>query len=222
MSVKVKAVAQMAMTTYFKGFRPANAPFRLEHFVWLVLAADAKLKQDEYDKQVNLNRQMRMYLNDIALSVDNYDTLELPLKDNQVKLPMSIMFFSGDKGAIGINSVEPVGGCSSSFIRINSDERWAVCKDKNAVFWYPEGEFIKFVNIGEVCTPEKIKVSYIPQLSDKGSIQDSRKWAIVNLVVQFLKAAENGTIIDMSNDGNANTASQTEINKYLLMAAQGK
>lgn len=220
MGESIDKVASMALTAYYKGLRPSNGALKLPHFIWLCVAADSKLKQDEYDRGRNINLRMRLYNNDVSMSADNYETVEVAFKDNKVKLPAPIMSFSGDKGTIGVNTVEPVGGKCTSFIRINPDEKWQVCKIKDVVFFYPTKCGIEFINLKEICNPDKIKVSYIPQLTAKSTVQESRKFAILNMVTMFLKAAQEGTIIDMSNDGNANVAQQTEINKYILKALQ--
>jgi hypothetical protein len=215
----IRKISGVAMTLYYKGFRPDDGPLRIEHFVFLCLAADLKLKQDEYDRERNIQIRAKTAI-DISMSAENYDTVEVPIKNNKIKLPNPIMSFSGDKGTVGVNNLSPVGQCPASFMRINSDEQWTVCNTKDVVFWFINGQCIEFINLGTLCNPETIRVTYIPQLSEKSTVQGSRKWSILNMVTQFIKAAENGTIIDMSNDGNSNVASQTEINKYILKALQ--
>lgn len=220
MAEKIDMVAQVAMTSYYKGLRPSDGTLRLEHFIWLSIAADSKLKQDEYDRQIALRRQMRMYNADILMSADNYDTVEVKVVNNKVKLPSCIMSFSGDNGTIGVNTVEPSGKSCQPFIRVNPDEKWQVCDIKDVVFWYPVKDGIEFINLKSICNPDKIKVTYIPQLTEKSVVQESRKWLILNMVVSFIKGAIDGSIIDMSNDGNNNATNQTEINKYILKALQ--
>jgi hypothetical protein len=218
--VTVKKLANMVMTMYYKGFRPTNGPFRLEHFIFLCVAADAKLKQDEYNNERLLKIRMRMIHSEINMSPDNYDTITIPVKKESAKLPNRIMAFSGDRHSLGVNFVKPEGKCKGQFIRINPDEKWTVESVKDVVFWYPEGQCIKFINMNHVCTPDNVTVNYIPEITEKSAVQKSREQPIMTMVMNFIKAFDANSIVDMSNDGNPNVATQTEINRYLLKAVQ--
>ena len=224
MPESIRKIGNMAMTLYYKGFRPSNGPLKLEHFIDLCLAADAKLKQDEYEKERLLQIRRTKNANpDIQLSADNYETVEVSIKKDQVRLPNPVMMFTGDKGTIGINRIAPVGRCGGSFMRINPDQVWQVCEIKNVVFWYPEGQCIKFLNIDNVCSGvEKLSVTYVPELGVKGSVQETRRMAILNMVTMFIKAALDNVLIDTTNDQNANADRQTEINKAILRALQNR
>jgi hypothetical protein len=219
MAESIKKVAQMAMDAFYQDFRPADGFMRLKHFEWLCIAADSKLKQDEYSNLINLRLRMRQFDTDITMSSDNYITVELPVVKEKVKLPYPVMTFSGDISMLGVRDVLPVNKCKP-FIRLSPDEKWMACDIKDVVLWVAVCDTIELVN-WEVCKADKVSVSFIPQLTDKSQVQESRKWAILNAVTTFIKAAKDGTIIDMTNDGNANVAQQTEINKYILKALKG-
>ena len=218
--VSVQKLANMAMTMYYKGFRPSNGPYRLEHFLFLCLAADAKLKQDEYSAERNLRIRMRQPHADISMAPDNYETVKVVVKNEAAKLPNRIMGFSGDKGNLGVNSVTPEGNCKAPFIRINRDEIWTTNGINDVVFWYSDEQCIKFINLDKICKPEKVVVNYMPQLSNKSIVQKSREYPILAMVGQFIQAFENGTLVDMSNDGNPNKTLMIELNKYLQRNVQ--
>ena len=129
------------------------------------------------------------------------------------------MTFAGADMGVSISQVVPEGNCGT-IMPITEDEKWQVCKMKDIVFWYPTACGIGFLNLAENCNPKKVTVSYLAQINEKSTVTGSRKWDILNLVTIFIKSAKDGVIIDMSNDGNSNTASQAEINKYLLKALQ--
>lgn len=221
MAKPVRQVAQLCMDAFYQEFRPSDGFLRLEHFIWLCTSADSKIKQDEYNAQVALNIRMRILHSSINMSAENYEVVTVKLKGNSIELPNPIMSFSGDSSSIGVSLVEPVDGGCAPFMRIGVEEKWTVCNIKDTVFWYPLKDKIEFINIGEVCSPEEIRVTYIPVLSKEGNIQDARVWPIINLVNAYIKSAKDGVIVDFSNDGNSNVATQTEINKYLLKALQG-
>lgn len=221
MAESIRKVAQMAMDAFYQEFRPDNAFLRLEHFLYLCIAADSKLKQDEYAAQVNIRLRTRQMGAAISMSADNYITVEAELKKERVKLPFPIMTFAGDNDNLGVASVTPVGKCKN-IMRLNIDEEWMACDTPSVPFWIPDCDGVRFLNLKNNCSVEKVKVRYIPQLNNKGNIQEARKWAVLNLVTVFIKSAKDGAIIDTSNDGNSNVAQQTEINKYILKALQNR
>lgn len=223
MPKSVKQVAQLAMDLYYQDFKPSDAFLRIEHFVWLTITADSKLKQDEFKEQQLMNLRKKILHAEIEMSSENYDVVEVPIKNNSITLPQPIMSFSGDANSIGVSAVSPVGGdCAQPFIRINPDETWAACGFKDTVFWFPIKCKIEFLHLEFNCKPEKARVVYIPVLDMNGSMQDTRVFQVLTMVVNFVKGAKEGVIVDTSNDGNPNVASQAEINTYILKALQNK
>jgi len=59
MADSVRIVAQVAEHFFYQDYKPASAFLRLRHFIFLVIAADSKLKKDEYDGLVALNLRKR-------------------------------------------------------------------------------------------------------------------------------------------------------------------
>lgn len=219
MAESVRTVGQIAMDMFYQEFKPAGAFLRLKHFVWLCIAADGKLKQDEYNNQVMLNLRARKPNAQVILSADNYDTVVVKISKSKAILPTPIMTFPGAGSTYGVSQVIPEGNCRS-FMPLSEMERWQACNIKDVVFWFPIPCGIEFLNLAGNCDPKQVTVSYIPQVSENSTVQETRKWSILNMVTVFVKSAKDGVIIDMSNDGNPNVASQTEINKYLLKALQ--
>lgn len=219
MANKVSRIAQICMDAFYQEFKPADAFLRLEHFVHLCLAADNKLKQDEFKEQRLLNIRMRNFNAPIILNNSLFEEAEFSIVNDRVKLPHPIMSFSGDDSMIGIASVEPVGQCKP-FMRINANEKSSACNIDDVVLWYPLKNEIVFLNLQKVCNPSKVRISYVGMLDKDSLINEAREWGIITMVTQFIKAAKDGVIVDMSNDQNPNVATQTEINKYLLKAVQ--
>lgn len=217
MAETMKVVGQLAMDFFYQDYKPASAFLRLEHFAWLCVAADGKLKQDEYNNQVMVNLRRRTPHAPVILGTDSYHSVEVPIKDSKAVLPTPIMQFPGANSNFGISQVTLDGNCGN-VMPLTENEKWQVTKIKDVVFWFPVDCGIAFINLYENCNPTKVKVSYIQQLNEKSIVAESRKWAILNMVSIFVKSAKEGVVIDMSNDQNQNGILQTEINKYLLKA----
>ena len=216
----IRTISFVAMDLFYQDYKPAESYLQIKHFVFLCIAADAKLKQDDYDKQVNLNLRKRKPNAAVSLSYENYVTVTVPVKNNSVVLPTDIMMFSGADQSVSVSQVEPEGGCGD-IIPLLHEEKWQAKDIKGVVFWLMNCNGLEFLNLKENCDPKKMKVTYIPQLVEKSKVQPSRKMAILNMVNLYIKSAKEGVIINMSNDGNPNTTPQTEINKYLLKELKG-
>lgn len=219
MADTLAVTSQICMDLFYQEFRPANAFLRLKHFKMMVIAADAKLKKMEYDNLVNLNIRLRRINATVVLNSDNYISVDVEIKNEKAVLPSPIMSFNGAGQMLSVSQVVLEGDCTN-IMPITQDERHQVSGIKNVVFWLPSCDGIEFLHLKGNCNAKKAKVTYVPILSDKSVIQEARKWDIMAMVTGFVKSAKDGVIIDMSNDGNPNVASQTEINKYLLKALQ--
>jgi hypothetical protein len=85
------------------------------------------------------------------------------------------------------------------------------------VYWYPSCDAIVFIN-RQLCNFKKVDVTYIATLTEYSTVQESRGFAILQMVVGLLRPLKEGTVIDKSNDANPNVSPNTEINKYLVEA----
>lgn len=215
----LRIVAQVAMDAFYQSFKPNDAFLRLEHFLFLCKAADGKLKQDEYDKQVRLNLQKGARNAPVFLSSGNYVTETPEIKEGKAILTHNILTFSGASQTVSVSRVKLNGGCDN-IMPITQEEAWQACDIKHVVFWMPICNGIEFLNLEGNCKPEKATITYVPELTDDSTIPENRKFMILNMVNAYIKSAQQGTIIDMNNDGNTNVATQTEINKYVLKALQ--
>lgn len=210
-------LAQMALDAFYQDFRPGDSFLRLVHFIYLCKAADGKLKQDEYDKQIAINLRQGIKNGVVNLSSGNYVVETPEIKEGKATLKQRILTFAGASPTISVQV--KINGCGD-VMPISPEETWQVCKIKNVVFWTPNCNGIEFFNLEDNCRPDKATVRYIPELNDDSVIPENRKFAILNMVNAYLKSAQQGSIIDMNNDGNTNVATQTEINKYVLKALQ--
>lgn len=217
MAESIEKIGAFCMNTFYQSYRPADGFLRQEHFEWLCIAADAKLKQDEYNNQVNLNLKKRVANAPVVMSVDNYVTEDIDIIDEKAKLPNPIMMLAGASPTIMVSRIVPEGNCSG-FIPISPAERWEVDHIKDVVFWMPMCEGVEFIHLKENCNPQKAKITYIPILSKNSTVPESRKWGIITLVNAYIKSAKEGVLVDMTNDANPNSSLQTEINKAVYKA----
>ncbi len=219
MAETISILAQLCADAFYQDFRPSDGFWRQEHFEALCIAADAKLKQNEYDNQVALNLRRRTPTAEISLGSDNFTTVKVPVVEGiKAVLPEPIMMFSGAPPTLSVASVVPDGNCKS-IIPILPEEISSVCDITDVVFWYPVSCGIEFVNLSNRCNAKNVTVRYIPELSSDGLVQQSRRWNIMNMVTGFLKQAKDGVVVDMSNDSNPNASFLSEINKYLIQQA---
>lgn len=219
MADSLAVTAQLCMDAFYQDFRPAEAFLQLKHFKMLVIAADAKLKKMEYEALVTLNIRQRRINAQVVLNADNYITVSVDIKDEKAMLPSPIMSFNGAGQNLSIGNLELEGDCIN-VMPTTQDEKHQAKKFTDIIFWLPICEGIEFLHLKKNCNAKKAKVTYIPVLNDKSSIQEARKWDIITMVTGFIKSTKDGVIVDMSNDGNPNVSSQTEINKFLLKALQ--
>lgn len=215
----LKIIAQLAMDFFYQNYRPADGFLRLEHFLYLCKAADGALKQQEYDNQVKLNLRKGAKEGPINLSSGNYITESPDITNGIATLNQKILTFAGASPVISVSRVKLEGGCSN-VMPISPEEIWQACDIKDVVFWTPKCDGIEFLNLKGNCDPKKATITYLPELNDNSVIPENRKFAILNMINAYIKSAQQGSIIDMSMDGNTNVATQTEINKYLLKALQ--
>jgi len=214
MSKSISEVAQLAMDMFYQSYRPADAFLRLKHFVYLCIAADGKVKKDEYDNQVIVNLRKRLVNAQVKLSDDNFITEDVPVVKSTAKLSNSIFSYPDVGYDLSISSLVPENNCMT-LMPTSLNEKWQTCNIKDVVFYYPDGDKVHFIN-KELCKFDKIKISYIPQLNENSYISQSREFLILNLVNAYIKSAKEGVLIDISNDGNPNTSARTELNSYLF------
>lgn len=217
MAESIEKIGAFCMNAFYQSYRPADGFLRQEHFEWLCIAADAKLKQDEYNNQVTLNLKKRSPNAPVIMSVDNYITVPVTIENEKAILPTPIMMLAGAASTIMVSRVVPEGNCSS-IIPITPAERWEVEGIKNVVFWMPMCDGIEFIHLKENCNPKTAKVTYIPLLNKSSAVPESRKWGIITLVNAYIKSAKEGVLVDMTNDANPNVSLQTEINKAVYKA----
>jgi len=221
MSETVSTVAQLCMDAFYQDFKPSDGFFRLEHFKRYAIAADAKLKMDEFKEQVALNLRQGKRNATVVLSAENYETVSVDVKDEKAQLPTSVMSFPGAVGEnLGVLNVS-VNGCGN-LMRTNQRQKWQACRDAETVYWYEVKCGLEFMHLKSNCNADKAIVTYVPELDGGSIIAESRKWAIINMVTIFLKSAKEGVVVDKSNDSNTNSFIQSEINKHVLRELQSR
>src|SRR5574343_270530 len=110
MEKSIRQVAALAMDMFYQSYRPADAFFQLKHFILLCIAADAKIKVDEYKEQQLWLLRKRQFNAIVSLSSDNYITrndIDVKKENGKVfaKLPFEIMSYPDVAYSLSISSI---------------------------------------------------------------------------------------------------------------------
>lgn len=214
--------AQAAMDLYYQNFATDDDFLKLYHFDYVAGGIYATLLQTEYEQSYARGlRDLGVGVADInpewfipeSLTTENKGGIQI------ARLPRPAFSFRFDKHFSGIQDVEAAG--NREFIRITADERY---KLKHAgttenVYWYLKGRELFFHN-----SPAGLKdlvVYLIPALSYDGGegvdgdiIPDALRTVVIQETWKAFAQARQGTVVDMTNDGNPNKTIGTEINSY--------
>lgn len=130
------------------------------------------------------------------------------------KLKHAIMSFDYDQSDIGLHDVVPVRVGKCNPVRDRRATSWMdkMLPPTNAMFYRAEGSAVRFNNN---CCPE-VMVGYVPAPHEDMQFKDAAAADIKRGVLQFMMAARQGVVVDMTNDSNTNTSPQTELNKETL------
>lgn len=217
----IAILGQNIMDLYYQQFKADEDFFELYHFKYLAGVAYGKLIQEEYEKQWRLNFQLEgfgyvsvaqdwLIKGENKLEKDSDGTYFIKLD----KKPFSFLF---DRQSSAIQTITPIGGkACKEFIRISADEKWKICAlpHTGKTFWYLEIDVIRFVGI--TCLPDKVATLYVPGLDldidDNLNIPMTKEADIIDWVLQRMIGARQGTVVDMTNDGNPNKTVASEIN----------
>lgn len=210
--------ATATMDLYYQNFKADEDFFTLEHFKYLNGVSYNGFLQDYYEKnyQKNLAEQGRGevefdggWLVPVELSLERQDNGELAATFQQK--PFSFLYDNQNRS---VQLIEPVGSCVVKLARISSLEIWKLrsLPATSYSFWYVLGEKLRLAKVP--CGLEKIRVWYIPALSDtddKSIIPDGLSKRIIEDTLNLMFAARQGVVVDMTNNQNPNKVMETEI-----------
>lgn len=222
---KLNDTAQMVMDLYFQQFKTDEDFFTLFHFSYLVGVAYSKILEDEYKEARNRARQEEGLIDEITLQADWLTIKEIDVKripdepfSFEAELPARPFSFPYDRFGYGVQSIRNVDaqGCKI-FIRATEDIEWQICAMPmtHDVYFFTRGRKIIIKNAR--CRLNKIKVSYLPEITDPelgadgGDIPKSKEEMVIGRTLALMMQARQGTVIDMSNNSNPNKALATEV-----------
>lgn len=217
---KISIVAQNLMDLYYQSFKSDEDFFELYHFEYLVSVAYAKLLQLDFEKAWKLNYQVEG-IGYISVPSDWVKEVELQVKKDgsskYVELPDQPFVFLYDNQNSGIQTVRPIGFSEcNEFIRSAINQSWKLCRmpDVGIVYWMPVQKKIFFEKLN--CRLDRVSVIYVPAIDlDKShdfDIPKTKESDIIEWVLNIMRVARDGTVVDKTNDGNPNKVLQTEIN----------
>lgn len=211
---KVRDTAQAAMDTFYNQYRTAtdfwdNSFFERE----CVMVRNDMLntefvtsKKGDIDDQQEISSSLIEYFDADVTKVEGTDEYE-------AKIPVPIFVFQYDRFQYGLQYISPNKISCGELRRIRRAEAWAACKSpiKNVVYWWVDSNKVKFINVQAGCL-KKVTMALIPSL-DAANICDSIIPDGIESKVKDIVVAKafdawmrrNGKM-DMTNDGNGNTA----------------
>jgi hypothetical protein len=223
--------AQIVMDLYFQNFRTDEDFFRLFHFKYLCGVSYSKLLEQEY-KQNRREAMLELGFSDVIipsewLIEEVVEFKEVDDEPNFYKATFKhpVFTFPYDAVSNGIQTIRPVGKGMSckEFIREAARRRWSLCDlpMTSQVFWFGEGKDI--IAYSRKCKMDKMKVKiwYASDPADEsfgedgGFIHKSKEEDVIRMTLDIMMKARQGTVVDMSNDGNPNKRIQSEINTVL-------
>lgn len=212
--------AQTLMDLWYQDNPSAEQFFEIYHFKYIFGCGYAQLLQEEYNQsyQRNLSEEG---MGVPSLSSDWYISEEVrvvsadeiaPFKAQLKARPFAFAF---DRQNAGIKDILPTSGKCKDFIRVSLEARWQLdhVPSEDVVYWYPIKDSVYFEKL--FCGTRTVTILYIPSLEsldDDLQIPDVYLGQIIAGALQLMKLAKDGTVIDTTNDNNANATLQTEIN----------
>lgn len=216
-SQKLLDVAQRLQDQYLQDYAKSDEFFSLEDFAYWVGVVFAKMADDTAAAIYTASRsEVGIGLITFPQEWWRSKAYEIKKEDGKrwVDLDISYASFTYDTQNSGLQLLIPDEDACGSFIRTTITEVWQLnhVTSSDIIWWYVEDNKIRFKVSGD-CNCKKIKLFYIPTTEDENfALPKSLEFQIATTAWQFLKQAEQGIIIDQTNDQNRNKSPQTESN----------
>jgi hypothetical protein len=223
----LKDVSVAIMDLFYQDYKKEDDFFSEEHFFYMAGVAFSKILEMEY-KASRKEAKAEEGITDVQLQPDWQVAAEIMVQkidgtsDYKATLPHRPFSFPYDEYGYGIQRVRNVShqGCRD-FIRTTQKLDWALddLPRTDKTFFYLEG--INIILKKPNCLLKKIKVLYIPEVTDEsfgpegGEIPSSKRDDIIRATLSLMKQAKEGTIVDTTNNSNPNRTIQTEIDSHL-------
>lgn len=227
MSSTLRNLAGRLMDSYYQNYRKDDDFFRLSDFQYYAAITYAKLMVDDYTLAKLENKQSTGF-SFVSVSNDVLTTMELEaVEDKKEKgkyiaaIPDDCRVFSFpfDQMNSGILSIMATNSRCKDFAKISVNDIWAMCTmpKTNNVFFCQLGNNLVFYNV--TCDLKKITVIYVKDISsddDNVVIPTVMELRVLSVGLQYMIAAREGKVLDMSIDSNPNAVTQMEVNRQNL------
>lgn len=211
-------IAQQCEDSFYQSFRPASAFFTLEDFALSVINERDDLLDQEFRQLWNYNQQRNKGNNSDFINVNPQwvITIKEEIKyDDENKNPYvdickPLYEFPSDEFGNGVQSVSPVGGGCTQFVRIMSSTDWQICMTatNEITFYSLEGCRIFLHNFNGCCKSLSIRI--IPSQSalpiNEQTVPDGKAAHIIEVVLQKMFRSYQAKLgkIEMVNQQNPN------------------
>jgi len=213
-------VAQMVMDSFYQEFSKDSDFFQLEDFTRYTYAAYSSLLQDDFDKSIKKNYQLRgeatPELNDEWFTVKKFP-VEHSTSSDFIKIG-PFFSFENDSDFTSIKGIFVDGevcGCHGFHkIKYTAVQTLKYLpKSDKSFYYYPLADKIHLVN-GK-CSLKEVNLIYIPMLNDDNSelikVPETLVSDIIMNTLKLMRESKDNTVIDMTSNQNPNKVIQTEI-----------
>lgn len=222
MAEHIDFVAQSALDLYYQNYKNNNEFWTLEDFRDHCAGLVANFYQQQYQAQYS---ELRQEKKDEVVAFDpetlNEQVVEVKQKDGRIfaKLEKPVASFPYDQQGIGVQELFAVEQPGVTFERTTLSAAWqlGVIPFTNRFFFYLERGTLQFIKKGICNVPKKIRVLYVPSVSDKDfMVPDGIREYIVTTAAMTIREGGKGVIVKKSIDQQQNKTIETEMNKMQL------
>lgn len=227
MAVTLKYIAQAAMDNFLQNFRSNSDFWTLDDFMLRAATTIAEFYQKSYDTQYQMNRAEKIdEVISFAPEILSEQVVKVVHKNGEryAMLDLPAMSFLHDNQSTGIQFIQPISPNDVKLERSNMFESYiyGLLPFSNSIFWSVRGMKLVFFTTGRGNINE-INVFYVPAVMDREGniiqdalIADGVADMAINITPLKLKQQKDGVVIKQTNDLNANSIVQTELNDGAL------
>ncbi len=218
---KLSYVSQLVLDLLFQDYATDVNFIQIPHVNFLIGAYYNTLLVKDYQdsKKENFAENGFIYptfSQEVMRKVDLETNIDGDFKYCQIDNVVSYPFDQNSYGIVGVRCIK--NKICGDFKRTKASMKDKFCSGiipfTNTVWFWLEANRLYFYSAKEI--PDKVTVTLIPTVDSNDNdfeIPQSYQQVLINGVLQILKQAASGVVIDVTNDSNPNKVLQSEINE---------